>query len=58
MSAFTNLSDNSVNGVVVTAIDEIRQLPEVETVETIVFWTCEGELGGETPPVVAAVEGV
>jgi hypothetical protein len=47
-----------VNDAVITAMDGIRPLPEVEVVETIVAWTCEGELGGGTPPVVAVVEGV
>jgi hypothetical protein len=47
-----------VNDAVVVTIDEIRPLPEVEVVETIVVQTYEGELGGGTPPIVAAVEGV
>jgi hypothetical protein len=47
-----------VNDAVITTMDGIRPLPEVEVVETIVAQTCEGELGGGTPPFVAAVEGV
>jgi len=46
-----------VNSGVFVAIDEIRSLPEVEAVETIMVRTCEGELGGGTPPLVAVVEG-
>ena len=47
-----------VNDSVIIAIDEIRLLPKVEAVETIVARTCKGELGGRTPPIVAVVEGV
>jgi hypothetical protein len=47
-----------VNKVVIATIDEIRPLLEVEAVKTIVVQTCEGELGGETPPIVAVVQGV
>jgi hypothetical protein len=47
-----------VNGAVVTAIDGIRPLPEVEVVETMVVWTDEGGLGGRMPLMVAVVEGV
>jgi hypothetical protein len=47
-----------VNGAVIVAIYRIRLLPEVEVVDTIMVWTCEGELGGGTPRVVAVVEGV
>jgi hypothetical protein len=47
-----------VNGAVVVTIDDIIPLPEIEVVETIVFWTGEGGLGGEIPPMVATVEGV
>jgi hypothetical protein len=47
-----------VNGAMIVAIDEIRPLPEVEAVDTIVVWTCKGELGDKMPPVVVVVEGV
>jgi hypothetical protein len=42
-----------VNNVVVSTIDGIRLLLEVEVVETIVVLTYEGEIGGGRPPVVA-----
>ena len=47
-----------VNEVVIVAIEKIRPVPEVESVESMVVLTGEGGLGGKTPPVVAAVEGV
>jgi hypothetical protein len=47
-----------VNGAVITSIDRIKPLPEVEAVETIMFLIKEGGLGGGTPPIVAIVEGV
>jgi hypothetical protein len=47
-----------VNGAVITTMDEIIPLPEVEVVKTIMAWTYEGELGGRTPLVVAVVERV
>jgi hypothetical protein len=47
-----------VNGVVITAIDKIGPFPKVEVVKTIVVWTNDGWLGGETPPVVTTVEGI
>jgi hypothetical protein len=47
-----------VKGAVITAIDEIRPLPEVEAVKTIVAWTNDGWLGGEIPPIVTVVEEI
>jgi hypothetical protein len=47
-----------VNGVVITDIDGIGPLTELEAVETIVVLTGEGGLEGRMPSVVAAVEGV
>jgi hypothetical protein len=47
-----------VNEVVIVAIEGIIPLFEVEVVKTIMVRTDEGELGGGTPAVVAAVEGV
>jgi hypothetical protein len=47
-----------VNKAVITTIDGIRPLPEVEVVKTIVVRTDEGGLGGVTPPMVTAIEGV
>ena len=47
-----------MKGAVIAIINEIKPLPEVEAVETIVAWTSKGELGGETPLVVVVVEGV
>jgi hypothetical protein len=35
-----------VNGAMITAMDGIKSLPEVEMVETKVARACEGELGG------------
>jgi hypothetical protein len=43
-----------VNVVVVTVDDGIRPLPKVEGVETTMFWTNEGRLGGNIPPVLVA----
>jgi hypothetical protein len=47
-----------VNGVVIAAIDGIRPLKKVDSVETIVAWTDNGWLGGGTPPVVTVMEGI
>jgi hypothetical protein len=47
-----------INGTVIASMHGIRPLPKVEAVETIVARTCEGYLGGGTPPFVAIVEGV
>jgi hypothetical protein len=47
-----------VNGAVITVIDKIRLLPELEEVETMVVRTDEGGLGGRNFPVVAFIEGV
>jgi hypothetical protein len=47
-----------VKGAVITAIDGVRQFPEVEAVETMVVQTDDNWLGGGKTPVVIAVEGV
>jgi hypothetical protein len=47
-----------VNEAVIVAIDRIRPFPEVEAVETMVVRNDEGGLGGRTPLVVEAIEGV
>jgi hypothetical protein len=47
-----------VNGAVITTIDRIIPLLEVEAVDTIVVHTDDGLLGGGTPPVVTVVEGI
>jgi hypothetical protein len=47
-----------VKGAVIAAIETIRLLPEVEAVETIMFWTDDGWLGGKKTPVVTVVEEV
>jgi hypothetical protein len=46
-----------VNGAVICTIDGIKPLLEVEAIETIVFRTDEGGLGGGMPLVVAVIEG-
>jgi hypothetical protein len=47
-----------VKGVVVTAIDGIRPLLEVEVVDTMVSQTGDGGLGGGKSPVVTTVVGI
>jgi hypothetical protein len=47
-----------INSAVITAMDGIKSLPEVELVDTIVAQTYQGELGGGTPPVVVVIEGL
>jgi hypothetical protein len=47
-----------VNGAVVVTEDDIKPLPKVEVVETMVVYTDEGGLGGGIPPVVVSIEGV
>ena len=42
----------------ISAIDRIKPLLEVEVVETMMVQTDQGGLGGGTPPIVVAVEGV
>ena len=47
-----------MKGAVITSIDGIRPLLEVEAIETMVSQTGDGGLGGGTPPVVTAVVGI
>jgi hypothetical protein len=47
-----------VKGAVITAIEGIKPLPEVEAVETIVAHTDDGWLGGRTPIIVIIVEEI
>jgi hypothetical protein len=47
-----------VKGVVIAAIDGIRQLLEVEAVETMVAQTSDGGLGGGISPVVTTIVGI
>jgi hypothetical protein len=47
-----------VKGALAAAIDEIRPLLEVESVETMVAQTGDGRLGGGISPVVTTVVGI
>jgi hypothetical protein len=47
-----------VKGAVVSTIDGIRPLLEVEVVETMVAQIDDGGLGGGTPPMVTTVVGI
>jgi hypothetical protein len=47
-----------INSAVISTMDIIRPLLEVEVVDTIMAQTCEGEIGNRMPQVLAFVEGL